>query len=106
MLTRVVKKRSFEGWTYATDDEYSLDFEDVPEFADDASISPWAKESVYFMVATGVITGLDDNAFSPRATAARDQAAEAARLTREQALVLGARIVERLTADAGRGANR
>lgn len=61
----------------------------------------WSPRSRYFMVATGVITGLDDNAFSPRSTTSQDQAAEAARLTREQALVLGARIVERLTANAG-----
>ena len=95
MLTRVVKKMTFADWTYATDDQYTLDFGDVPEFEDDHLIAPWAKESVYFMVATGVISGLQDNAFSPKTTSDQNHAGELAEITREQSLVLAARMVER-----------
>lgn len=96
MLTRVVKKMSFEEWTFATDDQFRLEFDDVPALSDDDEISPWAKESVYFMLASGIITDLQDNAFSPRATTDRSEAMGLAGITREQALVLAARMVTRL----------
>jgi len=96
MLTRVVKKISFPDWTYATDDRYELSFPEQPPFEDDASISPWAKDSVYFMVANGVITGADDDAFSPRAVTTEEEAGGLASTTREQALVLALRMVENL----------
>ncbi len=96
MLTRVVKKITFEDWTYATDDQYELEFADVPVLEDDGQISPWARESVYFMVATGVIADLQDNAFSPQASTNHQGATELAGITREQALVLAARLVERV----------
>lgn len=48
------------------------------------------------MLATGVITDLQDNAFSPRATTDRSEAMGLAGITREQALVLAARMVVRL----------
>ncbi len=96
MLTRVVKKMTFEEWTYATDAQYSLEFPEVPPFADDAQISPWAKDSVYFMVANEIITGSDDAAFSPQGVTGEGEAMEYAGITREQALVLGLRMVERL----------
>ncbi len=96
MLTRVVKKISFDDWTYATDDQYELSFPEQPPFEDDASISPWAKESVYFMVANGIITGQDDDAFSPRGVTTDEEAGGLASTTREQALVLAVRMVENL----------
>ena len=40
-------------------------------FADDASISAWAKESVYLAQALGLVQGVGDNAFDPQATATR-----------------------------------
>jgi hypothetical protein len=96
MLTRVVKKISFPDWTYATDDQYELSFPEQPPFEDDASISPWAKDSVYFMVANGIITGADDDAFSPRTVTTEEEAGGLASTTREQALVLALRMVENL----------
>lgn len=96
MLTRVVKKLSFPAWTYATDEQFSLEYPDILPFADDASISPWAKDSVYFMVANGIIEGEDDNAFSPRGVTTSSEARDLASTTREQALVLSLRMLERL----------
>jgi hypothetical protein len=96
MLTRVVKKISFPDWTYATDDQYELSFPEQPPFEDDASISPWAKDSVYYMVANGIITGADDDAFSPRGVTTEEEAGGLASTTREQALVLALRMVENL----------
>lgn len=96
MLTRVVKKLSFAAWTYATDERFFLEYPEIPPFADDASISPWAKDSVYFMVANGIIEGEDDNAFSPRGVTTASEARDLASTTREQALVLSLRMLERL----------
>lgn len=45
-------------------------------FADDCEISEYAKESVYRMRKIGVINGVGDNLFAPRATATRAQAAK------------------------------
>ena len=49
MLTRTYKKAVLEGWTLEKDSEYPLDYSGVAPFADDIVISPYAKESVYFM---------------------------------------------------------
>lgn len=38
-------------------------------FADDASISAWAKDSVYFMAQHGIIAGVGENKFDPQAMA-------------------------------------
>lgn len=40
-------------------------------FADDSSISPWAKNSVYFMSRYGIIVGTGSNRFSPQRSAQR-----------------------------------
>lgn len=42
-------------------------------FADDADISDWAKDSVYFMSENGVINGVGDNKFAPKANSSREQ---------------------------------
>lgn len=40
-------------------------------FADDSSISPWAKSSVYFMARHGILVGTGNNCFSPQRSAQR-----------------------------------
>ncbi|MCR4771529.1 MAG: fibro-slime domain-containing protein, partial [Oscillospiraceae bacterium] len=71
MLTRVYKKTALDGWTLETDGSYNEQFKGMftqPEpFADDADISGWAKDSVYFMAANGIINGVGGNKFAPRA---------------------------------------
>lgn len=55
MLTRVFKRATMPGWNYAADAQYPLQFTQPGRFADDALISDWAKESVYFMAANQII---------------------------------------------------
>ncbi len=95
-LTRVFKRATIPGWTYATDGKYTLNFTQPAKFADDASISDWAKQSVYFMVANDIIKGMGDNKFAPRAVTSAQQAQGYASATREQALVIALRMVENL----------
>ena len=95
-LTRVLKRAYILGWTFQTDDNYTLKFTQPIKFADDSSISEWAKQSVYFMTANGIINGTGNNMFSPRATTPAQQAANYASATREQALAIGVRLVEKL----------
>ena len=47
--------------------------ENAPVFADDASISDWAKESVYFMAENGIVGGVGDHLFAPKANTTREQ---------------------------------
>ena len=96
MLTRVFKKVSLNGWTLATDSQFKLDYTKPAPFADDAKISDFAKDSVYFMAANGIIAGTGNNMFSPRATTAAEEAANYASATREQALAIAVRMVENL----------
>ena len=95
-LTRVFKRATIPTWTFATDADYPLDFEWPALFADDAHISSWARESVYFMVANGIILGTGNNMFSPRAVTTAQQARGYATATREQALIIALRMVENL----------
>lgn len=52
---------------------------DLPEvaepelFADDASISPWAREAVYVLRETEVLEGMGDNTYEPQGSATRAQ---------------------------------
>lgn len=48
--------------------------EDSAVFADDARISSWAKDAVYACRDRGLISGVGNNRFDPRATASRAQA--------------------------------
>lgn len=66
------------------------------KFADDANISSWARDSVYFMAANGIITGTGNNNFSPRAITPEEEARNYASATREQALVIAVRMIEGL----------
>ena len=92
MLCRTIKKYKFEGWTFETDSEYYLDSEGVKAYDDDASISDYAKPSVYYMRKMGIINGIGENTFAPKNTTAEEEASGYATATREQALVLALRI--------------
>ena len=96
MLTRVFKKVSIPNWTLATDSQFALSFEKPALFADDADISDWAKDSVYFMVANGIINGVGNNKFAPKNVTSADEANGYANATREQALIIAVRMVENL----------
>jgi len=96
MLTRVLKAAYIKSWTLATDNSFTLNFTMPAKFADDDKISDWAKPSVYFMAANGIIMGTGNNMFSPRATTPAEEAALYASATREQALAIAVRIVDKL----------
>lgn len=96
MLTRVFKKAYVEGWTLEDDGKFTFNYDAPPKFADDARISDWAKPSVYFMVAHGIISGVGNNEFAPRAVTTAEQAMNYAVATREQALAIAVRMVEKL----------
>ena len=100
MLTRVYKKTAIEGWEMAKDGEFaeafSVMFTMPAPFADDAKISDWAKPSVYFMAANGIINGVGNNTFAPRATTDAETAIGYAQATREQAIAIATRMVKNL----------
>ena len=96
MLTRVFKRVTLAGWTLATDSQFTLPYEKPALFADDADISDWAKESVYFMVANNIINGVGNNKFAPKNVTTEEQAQGYANATREQALLIAVRMVENL----------
>ena len=96
LLTRVLKAAYIPGWTLATDSNFTLSFMQPAKFADDDKISDWAKSSVYFMAANGIITGTGNNMFSPRATTTAEIAVGYASATREQALIIALRMVDNL----------
>ncbi len=100
MLTRLYKKIAIDGWTLETDGNYAGTFRGMYEtpapFADDKNISGWAKDSVYFMKAKGVIDGVGGNKFAPRATTESEEAAGYAQATREQAILIAKRMVRKL----------
>lgn len=91
MLTRVYKKYAIDGWTLATDANYTQ----PAKFDDDDKISDWAKPSVYFMASNSIILG-DAGNFKPQNTAEAETAVSYANATREVALLLAVRIVENL----------
>ena len=95
-LTRVFKSATIPGWTLATDDEYPLTFTWPELFADDANISDWARESVYFMAYNGIVLGTGNNMFSPRAVTTAQEAVGYASATREAAIVIALRMLENL----------
>lgn len=96
MLTRVFKKVFVQGWTLKEDSKYSFHHTMPPKFADDAKISDWAKPSVYFMVSHGILSGIGNNTFAPKADTPAEQASGYANATREQALAISLRIAENL----------
>ena len=96
MLTRVYKKVSLPGWTLADDANFQLQFTQPALFKDDADIGGFARNSVYFRAANGVINGYTDGTFHPRNTNTAQEAAGYANATRQHALVFSTRIVEKL----------
>ena len=96
MLTRVFKRTTMPGWTLETDGSFTLDYEQPAAFADDEEISGWAKDSVYFMAANGIINGMGGNLFAPRNMTPDQEALGYANATREQALAIAVRMVENL----------
>ena len=69
---------------------------ETEKFADDADISDWARESVYFMYAKGIINGIGDNKFAPNNATPEQEQTLYANSTREQALALAVRMYEKL----------
>ena len=96
MLTRVFKKVTLAGWTLPTDSQFTLPYTKPAAFADDKDISDWAKDSVYFMAANGIINGVGNNKFAPKNVTSADEANGYANATREQALIIAVRMVENL----------
>lgn len=96
MLTRVFKRSTMPGWRIADDAKYPLSYTRPAAFADDARISGWAKDSVYFMAANGIIAGVGGNKFAPNNTTSAEEANGYANATREQALAIAVRMVEKL----------
>lgn len=97
MLTRVFKRVTMPGWSYAEDASFPLPFTQPAPFADDAQISDWARDSVYFMAANHIINGIGENKFAPRNETSAQEAQGYANATREQALSIAVRMVDNLT---------
>lgn len=81
MLTRVFKRATIPGWSIDKDNQH---------------ISGWAKDSVYFMNANGIILGVENNNFAPKNITTDEEARGYANATREQALSIAVRMVETL----------
>ncbi len=94
MLTRAYKKSEFSGWTLATDGDYPLNYMGVTKYADDAEISDYAKESVYFMTRWDILNGVDDTHFAPKNNVTHGESYGYA--TREQAVVIALRSAKHL----------
>ena len=94
MLCRVVKRALWPDWTLANDAAFPLPDTGAAPFTDDALISDWAKESVYYMAGTGILRGMDAerNLFGPRNVTPEETAADLYTASREQALVIAARV--------------
>lgn len=92
MLTRTVKKYLYPDWTYYTDASYPVDVSGVKSYADDKDISDYARESVYYLSKLGVVGGIGNNTFAPKAITSAQQAAGYATATREQALLIAVRL--------------
>lgn len=71
MLFRVLELAGNEG-AYTIDEMF--DINSVRKFYDDADISDYAAESVYFMAENGIIKGVDGAHFAPLDNATKEQA--------------------------------
>lgn len=94
ILTRVFRKANLSGWTWASDAEFTLEFDAPEPFVDHDRISDCARESVYFMAAGGIVSGTGNEEFTLRAVTAEERVLGCANATREQALLLAVRLVE------------
>ncbi len=95
MLTRVFKRITLTGWTLDTDSQFKLDYTMPAPFADDKEISNYARDSVYFMAANDIIKGKANNIFAPQNKTTAQEAEGYANATREQALAIAVRMVEK-----------
>jgi len=95
-LTRVFKAATIPGWTYETNADFPLHFVPPPPFADDARISPWTREGVYFMAANEVLQGIGNNYFAPNPTSSQDEATGYGVCSREHAIILAVNMIEKL----------
>ncbi len=95
MLTRTFKRVTMPGWSIAEDGNFPLTFDMPALFTDDGDISAWARDSVYFMSAHGIIQG-NQGKFAPRAVTTQQEAEGYAQATREEALLIAVRMVENL----------
>lgn len=96
MLTRVFKRATIPGWSMEKDSMFTLSYTKPEIFADDMHISDWAKDSVYFMNANGIVQGMDNNMFAPKNVTPEEEAVGYANATREQALSIAVRMVDNL----------
>ncbi|MBQ4517350.1 MAG: S-layer homology domain-containing protein [Clostridia bacterium] len=97
MLTRVLKKSLFPNWTIKTDSDFALSYTKPLPFDDDDQISNWAKDSVYFMVANGVINGMGNNKFVPKISL--NEEGVNGNATLEEAIIIAARMVDKFAND-------
>ena len=95
-LTRVYKRATIPGWTFATDADYPLHFTSPPPFDDDMYINYWTREGVYFMAANGVIQGIGDNLFAPRPVTNDHIARGYGTAAREHAIILALNLINKL----------
>ena len=63
---------------------YALNTEKEAVFTDNANISPWAVESVEFMVKAGILNGRTDGSFDPKGVATRAEVATILKLFLEK----------------------
>lgn len=96
MLTRVFKRATMPGWTLAEDASFPLAYIKPAAFKDDAQIGTFARDSVYFMAANGIVGGFADGTFRPKNTTSAQEASGYASATRQQALVIAVRMAEKL----------
>ena len=89
-------RKTIDGWTIAEDSKYPLEYTKSNTFVDDDKISSWAKDSVYFMNANGIINGVGDNKFAPKNVTSAEEAVGYANVTREQAIIIATRMVKNL----------
>jgi len=92
-LTRVFKRSFIEGWTFANDESYKIIYTMPALFADDANISGWARDSVYFMAANGIVKGKGGNMFAPRNMTSAEEAGNYAGSMRQEAIIMSYRLV-------------
>ena len=95
MLTRAYKKAIYPDWTPQTDVNYPLSTEGAPKFADDAAISVYARESVGFLAAHGVIGGIEGGRFAPHEDASEKDPLYGL-ATCEQAIAIALRVKTKL----------
>lgn len=96
MMTRVYKILNLDGWTLAEDENFELVYDQPELFLDDPLISPYARDSVYFMAANNIINGIGNDLFAPKNTTYTEKQKGYANCTRQQAILISVRMTENL----------